>query len=1442
MARRVGFSNRRVLRSCMAVLAGVLGAATAAGQGVGSSATLPESNEAMILSSRVEEALATGDFRLAIRLVEQITELPAELVSVPDSRTYYPVWRQAVRLLRQLPPAGVQIYQQLYDGEVSARFETGAAAGDVAALRELFHRYPVSSSWPAIGQELIAQLLDREAFGEAVEVIRELQTAKVPQTPVRRAQWVVALAGIGLHDAAAREFDELAREPALQGNADWELRLGAIRGWLDARRPGAALAASGAFEPLLNGAARWNQPLASAEGGFQEDDDALADAAANLRRLPLQQPVCDAGTLVVRLRGMVRAYDALTLVPRWQVKEIAGGDEAEALPMAKRRMRGWPGEDFAPQPTLSRDAELLLNEPLRHALAAGRGLVYSIEALASLSFDLANVFVPSFQGVEGPAPNDLVARELATGRQAWRVRGTDATDPLSGYAFQDAPLVAGERLIVPAVKGGELSLLALNAATGKLERQLMIVGPPTNFPPHGGRCMTVADETTIYVCTGNGVVAAVSRDSFQWKWAATYPSQGVEPRLPFLPRSQTPAREFGFDRPVLAQDLLILAPVDSPVILALDRFGGQERWRADRGEFAYLLGTSKHGLIVGGSHVACVDLADGRTIRWRSAPMEAAGRGAVLNERLYLPTRAGLLVLDCASGRIVADNWNAEQDLPRPLPAANLVIAHDAVFAASPGQIEKFPDPAATAARAEEAAAAEHGAERAALARAWLALLEREYNRALALLEELKPGDEGRAAARDRLLSSTLVALSRESGETGEKLAWLNRALELPLPPDAAAGLAALVGQALEEAGRWDDALQHYQDLLVRGQAGLLQSVRDPDHRIAGWLHAAGRLNAILPARERAKAGEFADGLAAAARATKSAAALLRVRSVVSDPVRRAALDQALVLARAAPELAIDWLPEREEPGLPLEERRKLHIERWETHVALGLLEAAKADAQYWRAELEGAGVAESQPAESEAESADAGVQRRIERIERAARKLEQAADTPFRDNFRKQWSAADTELIVDLRDPLRSMRSVLLTRDLQKRQIALRDVRNGSARQEAPDALRAGAAQEVARQTAVLEMIFEGDDPDTQTARRIWPAATWGYRAVLPITGGIACTGLGIERGAGKRLWEFEIADWTEPPPDYSERTVVAAEGVFLAVRKNRVLAVDWYGGQVLWQRDFPGVTILGLTHAGGRLLVVSDTLDIFSMDARYGDDLRRYDAAQATPRAVRGIGELVLIFSEQGVGGYDPATFQPRWFTAGDGFSAVCQISGRDWVGLRARTGGPWRLLDARTGAPAIARELADVPDEPVTAAYCDGRQLLLATHRQSYGEGTVRHTATVLAFDAADGALRWQRPVQTFVPINVTQLAAHVEYVPVLILNGSEGTSDRPDLSTLAIRLVRKEDGEALDSRAISREFAGRREPGDVYLLVTPTRMIVQAASCLAAYGNSASNPAP
>ncbi|MGE0481983.1 MAG: PQQ-binding-like beta-propeller repeat protein [Phycisphaerae bacterium] len=1411
-------------------------------------ATLPESNEAMILSSRVEDAVKAGDFRLAIRLIEQVTELPAELVVTPATRTYYPVWRQGVRLLRRLPPAGVHLYRQLYDAEVAARLEQAAAESNVEALRELFRRYPIATAWPRIGQELMGLLLDRAGYGEAVEVARELAASGATPSPEREAQLVVALGRILAWDEAERRLAALEEQAAAHARPDWPDRLRDVRRWLERTRGEGPAARESArrFEPLLESELAWDQPLAPiGDAGNFDDDDVLADAIAQTRRLPLQAPTIAAGALVVRMRGTLWCLDALTLTPRWRVPEIPA--ESTNLPAKWRPIGGIgfaaptiPGDDRL---RLSRDARRFIAEPLRHSVAIAFGLVLSVEALQPADAEPDDTPLTFGRGGDATVPNELVARELSSGRLVWR-SGGDAGAPLFGAAIQDAPLAIGDVLVAAVAQGGELRLVALDPPTGQVLRTTTLVGPPTHFPVEGGRCQLIADETTVYVCTGNGVVAAVSQDEFRWKWAAVYPSTlGVHLGMVWWRPQMVAAAESPVDRPLLSADLLVLAPVDSSEIFALDRFTGQERWRVPRAEHAALLGLTATGLVLGGSRLSCVDLSDGRTLRWRSVPLELSGRPTLRGERIFAPTRGGLLVCDARTGRVVRDGCVGRP--PGRWTTANLVIGSDALFAVAPGGVTRYPDPDATEAACDALRAADEQDIRAALAGAWLRLLAADYPAAIELLDEVTAPDEQFSETRDRLLSMTFVALARDTGEGRAKLDWLRRAASLSLAPEAAARLANLIGATLEEAGLFADALDHYRDVLLASPAALVTESDDPALRRAAWLHAAQRVRRCLEHLPAGRRAPYLDSLVAT-RPDADAARLDRARLIVASEPQMAELRRALTLAALRPELAVLTLPAADDVALPPATRRALHLARWETHVALGRLAEAAADRAVWNEIFAGAADAEaaSQPATT---GGDDDESRRVERIDRALRKLEQAVEAPFDEEFGKRWDMPAAELILDPRVNTPSLARTLLVRDLRDRQIALCSTRVGTQIRKTWDALEQNGRLDRFRERAAAE-VFLGNSGELVDADRLaWPAAVYGDLAAVPVAGGLVCVGLGPERAGGQRLWELAIPEWDEVSDEFVERCVGGREGFYFASRPTRIALAGLHDGQVRWQRDLATISVARLYLASERLIVVGTGQELLSMSAVFGDDVRRVPAALGTLRAAHVVGDTLVAWTDDALHALDPTTLEPRWTLAIQGVRQWTEVAGRPWIAFRSRSRPGWNVVDVAAGKPVFGEPLATFSDAALFAV--DGARLFVATSPGAGGDGEQRRNLQLAAYDSTTAAELWTTTIDTTVPLNAAQLLAHPDHLPLLLLRRPGNAEGWNDLSSLTIQRVEKSSGAAGRALPVGRHFDSlvrqleqRRAWCGVTLVATPTRVFVQAAGNIVAYGTAPPASAP
>ncbi len=1452
-------------------------------------ATLPESNEATLLSGRVQEAIQRGDHRLAIRLIEQIMQLPGELVAVPGSRTHYPARHQAYRLLQQLPPAGVQLYRRLYDAGVTARFQRASRSADVAALRELFSVYRSSSAWPDIGRELAALLLDQGVHGEAIEVLREvLPATDGGDLPARQAQLLVALTKVGAWSSAERVLAELKANPTLEAQPAWQERVRSLERWVAACRygdrdslgsAGPALIADTAAAPL------WSQSLRGPRGPGNPDSEAdLAVAVDTLRRLPLHEPVLEADVLVVRLRGTVWAWDALTLTPLWQAPEIEPADTSARVRAAwfgggTARSEGVSGDETG----LTGEARLFLLHALRHAVSAGLDQVYTIEGIALGDADgepLGRLGLGASSG-----RNELVARDLRTGEQTWRT-GADPAHALFGVAFQDCPVVVGDKLVAPFVRRNELSLGVLDPSSGRLIREVPVVGPPTRFTPVGGRCRIGADETTLYVCTGNGVIAAFAREGLGWKWALVYPSTLAEHLSRAWWQADSPLRESGVDRPVVADELLVVAPVDSHEIFAIDRFNGRERWHVERGEYAFVVGAVDAGLVVGGYAIACLDPADGRTVRWRSVSLEITGRPAVRGQQIYVPTRGGIVVIDGRTGKVVADQSlaagtpvrgagvppaAAQATATGQVVAANLAVSSEALFAVSPNRVVKYPDVHATRARCQALLARNAADERATLTLAWLHLFEGDLEAALARLETMRLSDAALTASRNELLGHVCLALAREAQHGAGELAWLHRAAALAESSGSAARLAALIGRALEQSQRWSEALEHYRRVLLQERAGYLRVAGDEDREVVSWLHAIERIGVVLNHVPAAQAEMFLDQLVrdvadtmdpegihgpaeAEGGGAPSAGVLQRVRLAVWDPVRRAKIDRVLMLRELPPELAIRYVASADDPALLAPLRRRLHLERWDTHVSLGLLEEARADRAYWQ-EHYAHGPREGESASPAAGSVGvppAPEAERVARIELAMRKLEQGASIPFADRFTRQWLLPDAELILDVRRPATASRPWIPVRHLVSRQIALHSVTAGTPLRQTPDGLSRGQG---ARAEALGSSYAGGRQLHGQAlygrssawggaARDSWPAVSHDHLAAVPVRSGLVCVGLGPERGGGRRLWERVVPEWTEIPQRFAERAVAGPEGVCFATRDNRVVMVGWSDGELRWQRDLAGISVarLHLTggtepsrYGGGTIVVESEGQQVVAFDASTGARVRRLPAELGTPRAIDVVADTLVVWGDDWVAGVDPQTFEPRWRRPCDNSVAGrLAVPQRGWMACQLATTREWFLLNVRDGKRVYDKGLSDLGE--ITAVVAEGDTLLLAGWVGGGEEAGVPGVVRLAAVDLGDGRPRWARSIETTVRLNQTQLAAHPDFIPVLLLRTDGRPSDVIDLSSLAIQLLDKRSGRPLEPVPIGRHFQSTDAWCSVYMLATPTRMIVQAGGNLVAFGNS------
>ncbi len=88
----------------------------------------------------------------------------------------------------------------------------------------------------------------------------------------------------------------------------------------------------------------------------------------------------------------------------------------------------------------------------------------------------------------------------------------------------------------------------------------------------------------------------------------------------------------------------------------------------------------------------------------------------------------------------------------------------------------------------------------------------------------------------------------------------------------------------------------------------------------------------------------------------------------------------------------------------------------------------------------------------------------------------------------------------------------------------------------------------------------------------------------------------------------------------------------------------------------------------------------------------------------------------------------------------------------------------------------------------------------------------------------------------------MLAHDEFIPILLATAPAEGRGAGSGGKLAIQLVEKRTGELVDAVRIGEHFKKRDTNCDVYMLATPTRMIVQASGNLVAFGNSSLSRKP
>ncbi len=248
----------------------------------------------------------------------------------------------------------------------------------------------------------------------------------------------------------------------------------------------------------------------------------------------------------------------------------------------------------------------------------------------------------------------LVCLDLnAQGRLLWRA------EPDEGWAFEGSPVVDDDGVYL-AMRRSDIRpqafVACLDPETGRLRWRCFLCGADT--PARGAlyesthNLLTLVGHT-LYCNTNLGAVAAVRADDGRLLWVSLYPRARHGDLTRLAPHWRRDLNPCVYDR-----GTLLVAPADSPRILAFEAATGQMLWQTDTqvADALHLLGATRDWLIAGGRRLYWIGLKDANQGRVKhvwpdSSEGPGAGRGLLAGKSVLWPTRDNLYVFDQETAR-----------------------------------------------------------------------------------------------------------------------------------------------------------------------------------------------------------------------------------------------------------------------------------------------------------------------------------------------------------------------------------------------------------------------------------------------------------------------------------------------------------------------------------------------------------------------------------------------------------------------------------------------------------------------------------------------------------------------------------------------------------------------------------------------------------------------
>ncbi len=826
---------------------------------------------------RAAVAAERGDWKLAADTLERvITQHGDSTIAVGEGR-----YRSAIHLAQEQiagwPPEGLAAYRVLYDSEAKLLLDRGRDESDLNALRVVARRYSNTTHGPEAIDLLAGRLVDRYQASEAIDLLERLEALADQRVPRWRVLQKLAIA-YALANQRQRAVETLEEMRALEGArldalpADWEERIVALQRffedlkfkprrsqpssgfavWPHRMGPSDAQGRFGAIEPILDEEFVASAPLPGAE---RLDRRLALNVMRSTARPPVWQAVTDGERVFVTCPSGLVARDLATLELLWQAFPKFKRQASQRPPIMFRIVG--PGfEDPPPDDVrLDEDTVRALFREHRGEISTAFGLVFLIEQDGTPGEQL-----PTREGIlpandhisdeDLAASNTLRAYEAETGRLVWRKgRSGPADDPLRFARFYAAPIAVNDSLVAPYLQGDDFHLAVLHPDGTLANKVLIGSGQPGLFPMNGTLQPTVSDGT-LYVPTGAGCLAALNQYDYAMRWLAPYnrsratrPHSQLRRRAFHQPNVIAQADEWLSSPPVVAGGAVMIGPHDGDELLAFETTDGARRWSFPRNyenlDLRYVIGADESLVLAAGRGIVAVDIERGEAV-WKTASLGLAGRSALCGDVVLAPTHTGLLRLDLATGKVLAEAESSGA------PWGNLFAFEGSLLSIGLNDILKFTDPDQSRRLAFDRLERNPGDVEASVRLAWLSTLSEDWPTALRHLESatqalrgysdlgMGPGEAASSTAHAKLQDQvshlrveTLLALSSGTSVAEERRRLLVDALGAARRPEDRVRAGLAFADQLADSKKHSDALRQALRLLSEDTSSTMKFEAD---------------------------------------------------------------------------------------------------------------------------------------------------------------------------------------------------------------------------------------------------------------------------------------------------------------------------------------------------------------------------------------------------------------------------------------------------------------------------------------------------------------------------------------------------------------------------------------------------------------------------------------